>query len=93
MEVSTGLFADCVMDKGSWNGESYEYVAQNIRADHLAILPDSDGACSVKDGAGLLVNQETQQTEMPTTTKEQSMIRIMMILNQNYLNCTVKRRF
>ncbi|MDR1268037.1 MAG: hypothetical protein LBK82_00800, partial [Planctomycetaceae bacterium] len=48
------------------------YVAQNIRADHLAILPDSDGACSVKDGAGLLVNQEAQQTEMSTTTKEQS---------------------
>jgi hypothetical protein len=57
MEVSTGLFSDCVMEEGTWNGESYDMVAQNIRADHLAILPNANGACSIKDGAGLLVNQ------------------------------------
>jgi len=57
MEVSTGLFADCVLEDGEWKGEKYVAVAQNIRADYLAILPDKDGACSISDGAGLLVNQ------------------------------------
>jgi hypothetical protein len=70
MEVSTGLFADCVLDEGDWNGEHYTAVAQNIRADHLAILPNKDGACSVEDGAGLLVNQaqQQQQREQKMTT-------------------------
>ncbi|MDR2116772.1 MAG: DUF2213 domain-containing protein [Planctomycetaceae bacterium] len=63
MEVSTGLFADCVLDEGEWNGEHYDAVAQNIRADHLAVLPNKDGACSIDDGAGLLVNQAQQQKE------------------------------
>ena len=61
MEVSTGLFADCVMEEGEWLGEKYVAVAKNIRPDHLAILPDKDGACSIADGAGLLINQATSQ--------------------------------
>jgi hypothetical protein len=68
MEVSTGLFADCVLDEGAWNGEPYTMVAQNIRADHLAILPNKDGACSIEDGAGLLVNQAQQQKEKSKMT-------------------------
>ena len=70
MEVSTGLFADCVLEEGQWKGESYVAIAQNIRADHLAILPNQDGACSIRDGAGLLVNQATETTtsEIDATT-------------------------
>lgn len=60
MEVSTGVFTDKSGTKGTWNEESEnpeEYIAEavNFRPDHLALLPDKVGACSMADGAGLLV--------------------------------------
>jgi hypothetical protein len=54
LEVSTGLFTDNEMGDGVWNGEEYKATAKNYRPDHLAILPDIKGACSIADGAGLL---------------------------------------
>lgn len=56
VEVSTGLYHDPEMTAGVWNGEPYNGVVHNILPDHLAILPDQVGACSVADGAGLLRN-------------------------------------
>lgn len=56
VEVSTGLFTDNEQTEGTWNKEHYDCIARNYRPDHLAILPDEVGACSVKDGAGLLRN-------------------------------------
>ncbi len=58
VEVSTGLFHDSDGKPGKWNGEDYLYSATNLVLDHLAILPDQKGACSIADGAGLLVNAE-----------------------------------
>lgn len=54
LEVSTGLHCDLYREPGTWNGEDYDFVARNLLPDHLAILPDSVGACSVADGCGLL---------------------------------------
>jgi len=54
MEVSTGLFTDNVGEPGEWSGEAYVAVATNHQPDHLALLPDKVGACSIADGAGLL---------------------------------------
>jgi len=56
MELSTGVFLDIDDTKGEWKGESYVGIARNFRADHLALLPDQIGACSIEDGAGLLRN-------------------------------------
>lgn len=56
MEVSTGVNIDQELTEGEWNGEEYDAIARNYRPDHLAILPDQIGACSTKDGAGLLRN-------------------------------------
>ena len=56
VEVSTGLFTDNEPAEGMWNGHPYVAVARNHRPDHLAILPDQKGACSVADGAGLCRN-------------------------------------
>ncbi len=56
MEVSTGLFPDVDPESGVWNDEVYSGIARNHRPDHLAVLPDLVGACSVADGAGLMVN-------------------------------------
>lgn len=52
LEVSTGLFLDRVNKDGAFNGVKYNGVATNHLPDHLALLPDEIGACSIKDGAG-----------------------------------------
>lgn len=57
MEVSTGVYTENEITEGEWNGKKYIAIARNYRADHLAILPDQIGACSIKDGAGLMRNQ------------------------------------
>lgn len=54
VEISTGLLVDTFEAAGVFNGRNYKAVATNFRPDHLAILPDSQGACSIKDGCGLL---------------------------------------
>lgn len=58
IEVSTGLFCESDGEQGVWNQESFEGTVRNYRADHLAILPDQKGACSLEDGAGLLRNKD-----------------------------------
>jgi hypothetical protein len=54
MELSTGLYTDNEEVPGEFNGTQYDAIARNYRPDHLALLPDQIGACSVKDGAGFL---------------------------------------
>ena len=54
MELSTGLLTDNEMTEGEWNDVHYDAIARNYRPDHLAILPDQKGACSIDDGAGFL---------------------------------------
>lgn len=58
MEISTGLYTKNIKaPPGSHhNGKRYDYTARNYRPDHLAILPDQRGACSISDGCGLGVN-------------------------------------
>lgn len=52
LEVSTGLFLDLVTEEGVHNGKKYSGKAVNHLPDHLALLPNEVGACSVADGAG-----------------------------------------
>ena len=56
IELSTGLFTDNEQKEGEFEGTSYEAIARNYRPDHLAILPDEKGACSIADGCGVLTN-------------------------------------
>jgi len=65
MEVSTGLFTDNLQQRGQWNGTRYEAIARNHRPDHLAILPDLRGACSLDDGAGLIRNAWEDDVLLP----------------------------
>lgn len=62
MEVSTGLFADTSEEAGIWNGVRYDGVWYNIVPDHLALLPNEIGACSVEDGCGTARTNERLQT-------------------------------
>lgn len=69
IEVSTGMVAELVKKTGVWNGKKYQFVAKNIKPDHLAILLDEPGAYSVADGGGLLANSAVLSP--PTFTDEQ----------------------
>lgn len=68
IEVSTGLYLSQDKTNGVWNGEKYEWVARNQSPDHLAILPDQVGACSRKDGCGLLTNKDGSQKDGSSPT-------------------------
>jgi hypothetical protein len=58
IEVSTGLYTDNEQAPAGANyrGRPYDFTARNYRPDHMAVLPDMVGACSVRDGCGVLVN-------------------------------------
>jgi hypothetical protein len=60
VEVSTGLFVDNEMSSGVWEGREYAGKAKNFRPDHLAVILSGVGACSLADGAGLLVNKKQE---------------------------------
>ena len=55
VEVSGGLISSTYRKKGIFQGKRYQQVASQYRPDHVAILMDDIGACSVADGCGLLV--------------------------------------
>jgi hypothetical protein len=58
IELSTGLYTENEPAKpgANHNGRGYEYVARKHKPDHLAVLPNAKGACSLDDGCGVLVN-------------------------------------
>lgn len=55
-EVSTGFGTLVRPEPGVHHGERYDLVMTRIQPDHLALLPDETGACSVADGCGLARN-------------------------------------
>lgn len=72
MELSTGLFTDNepAHNGAEWKGISYVGIARNHRPDHLAVLPDEQGACGLKDGCGVLVNHLDLESLLPGDTVE-----------------------
>jgi hypothetical protein len=71
VELSTGLMTDTIPEHGEHKGVKYTAVARNYRPDHLAILPDQVGACSIKDGCGVFVNQMNKESDMTKKTDAQ----------------------
>lgn len=65
LEVSTGLFLTRKDAIGDFGGREYDGIATNHKPDHLAVLPDKIGACSVADGAGFpRVNESMEINEL-----------------------------
>jgi len=60
MEVSLGMFTENDMKPGKYGDEEYDGTAHSYRPDHLAILPDEIGACSIEDGCGIGANKESK---------------------------------
>lgn len=58
INVSIGTFSEDIPEQGEWNGETYQARTTNYRPDHLAILPNENGACSLNDGCGIRANKE-----------------------------------
>jgi len=53
-EVSTGYDIEhAEPSSGYHNGQQYEYIQRGIQLDHLALLPEEQGDCSVADGCGV----------------------------------------
>lgn len=52
VEVSTGYFCEVDPTPGVLRGQAYSGIQRNLRPDHLALLPDQVGACSVAAGCG-----------------------------------------
>ena len=62
MELSTGLLCETNQSMGEFKGNKYRGIVKNIRPDHLALLPNQEGACSIKDGCGALrVNKKSKE--------------------------------
>lgn len=54
LELSTGLYTENDAGAGKNKaGKSYTHTAKNYRPDHIAVLPDEVGACSLNDGCGV----------------------------------------
>lgn len=62
MELSTGVFTDNDNTAGEFSGKKYVGSTTNYRPDHLALLPDKKGACSIADGAGFIRNDDNTYT-------------------------------
>lgn len=53
IDVSTAYFTEAQSIVGEHEGKPFSMVHTGIRPDHIAILPDEPGACSVEDGCGV----------------------------------------
>jgi hypothetical protein len=53
VEVSVGAFTRTLPKTGTFNGRAYQSEWQDTTGDHLALLPDSRGACNTDMGCGV----------------------------------------
>jgi DNA-binding protein H-NS len=53
LEVSTAYWYTADRESGVHDGTQYDAVQRDLRPDHLALLPNDVGECSVEDGCGV----------------------------------------
>lgn len=53
LETSTGYYADDEQTAGEHGGKAYKTIHRNLLPDHIAILTNEVGACSLQDGCGV----------------------------------------
>jgi hypothetical protein len=70
LDVSIGVFSDTASESGDWNDEEYQGIANNLRPDHLALLPAARGACSWDDGCGIRTNKHKGGTNVKNDENE-----------------------
>ncbi len=62
IETSTGYYANIDTTPGQYLGLAYTGTQREIHPDHIAILPDEIGACSLRDGCG--VNRNSMEANL-----------------------------
>ena len=72
VEVSTGYYSASYPEPGTWNGTQYTLVDRDLKPDHIALLVDQDGACSIKDGCGLNRNMKQNACDCAACNKRNS---------------------
>lgn len=61
VELSTGLFTNVRAKSGIFRGKRYTHELVGYSPDHLAILENETGACSLKDGCGVNTNSAAEE--------------------------------
>lgn len=86
VELSTGLdlIATPVPEGTVYNGKTYTHTTSGYRPDHLAVLPDDVGACSIKDGCGILVNSEGAVLALNELSHDELRYMIAQVLRSQY---------
>lgn len=64
VETSTGYYSDEEDAHGVFNEIAYKTIHRNLRPDHIAILPDEVGACSVSEGCGVNQNHKGDNMDL-----------------------------
>lgn len=61
IEMSTGLYTDVQRSEpgATHNGREYTHEVVGFHPDHIAVLPHGQGACSLADGCGVNVNEDS----------------------------------
>ncbi|SCB88719.1 hypothetical protein GA0061081_102208 [Gilliamella bombicola] len=62
IHVSTGLTYTPDNQSGTSKGKRYKSIARNMKFDHVAILPDKQGAATPDDGVGIFVNSNGEKS-------------------------------
>lgn len=95
IEVSTGLYTDDedAPLNSQIDGVPYSQIARNYRPNHLAILPDEIGACSLKDGCGVFnkdssIDSSITQTNNQSLSQENTMNEKANLIQWLTTNCT-----
>lgn len=87
-EVSTGLGVNMeeITNEQEHNGKKYKTVARNYRPDHLAVLLDTEGACSIKDGCGVLINELNNAVKTRQNEEARELTNIFNKLGEDTMN-------
>jgi len=78
IELSTGSFVKASKRSGKYKGKKYTHVVNSFDPDHLAILLDDEGACSLEDGCGVLVNENGETKELTVNKISHNDIRVRL---------------
>ncbi len=73
IEVSTGLNSPVEVQAGSFNGKDYYAKTTYIIPDHLAVLLDEQGACSLEDGCGIRNKKNSKGDGSNDSSEEDNM--------------------
>ena len=69
VELSTGLFTNVAAKAGKdSSGKDYTHELRGYEPDHLAVLLDEKGACSLTDGCGVNTNSSSETETLEDST-------------------------